>query len=48
MDFKDQIIIDGKKIIEIPVQNLFFEEKDMEIKTKFSDPPKKHKIKKNS
>ena len=36
--FKDEIIIDGKKVLDIPIENMFYEEKTFEFKSKWTDP----------
>lgn len=46
--FEDQIIINGKKILEIPLENIFYQEKKLEYQTNWSDLiPKKKLLSKN-
>ena len=36
MNFTEKIVIDGKTILEIPIENILYEEKKIEFKSKWS------------
>jgi splicing factor 1 len=40
-NFKDEIIIDGKKVLDIPLENMFYEEKERKFESKWSSPPRR-------
>jgi len=40
-NFKDEVIIDGKKVLDIPLENMFYQDRERRFESKWSSPPRR-------